>query len=124
MRFILSVAMFAALSGCATPCLVESEPQGATVAVDEKTVGATPCTVMLEENWLGDSHQVRVSKPGYYAEVRTVAKTGSAFEKPRYPGSVFIRLAPERAAVEVCAICGKPTARDAAFCGACGARRP
>lgn len=84
-----------ALSGCASTCLVDSQPQGALVSIDDKPCGKTPVMVDLEEKWFGSAHQLRVAKDGFYADVREVSKsTTSIWEKEHYPSALFIRLAP------------------------------
>lgn len=57
------IALALLLTGCVERKLtINTEPQGAVVALNDEEIGTSPVTVGFE--WYGD-YDVRISKPGY-----------------------------------------------------------
>ena len=63
MSFVWIVVLAVVLGGCVERRLtINTDPQGATVALNDQEIGDSPVTVPF--NWYGD-YWVRVSKDGY-----------------------------------------------------------
>jgi len=84
----------------AAPFLVESRPPGATVYLDEKAVGRTPCVVRGVRSGL---HRLRLSLDGYEDEVLQIEPPGMVPSAPfllrQKPGTVRLESVPSGAAV-------------------------
>lgn len=80
------------LGGCVERNLIiNTQPQGALVVLNDEEIGASPVTVSFE--WYGD-YDVRISKEGY-----ETLKTHRNLEAPWYdnfPFDLFSLLNPER----------------------------
>jgi len=88
--FILAVSLL--LAGCVERKLtINTEPQGATVFLNDEEIGISPVTVSFE--WYGD-YNVRISKEGY-----ETLKTHRELKGPWYdqfPFDFFAMLNPKR----------------------------
>ena len=88
--FVLAVSLL--LAGCVERKLtINTEPQGATVLLNDEEIGISPVTVSFE--WYGD-YNVRISKEGY-----ETLKTHRELKGPWYdqfPFDFFAMLNPKR----------------------------
>ena len=87
---------------------VNSNPAGATVAVNDRFIGTTPVTVDLDA---GETHAVRLAKAGYLIEEETITlradeKKSLTIDLKAAYGTVFVSTAPSDATISVN---GKPT---------------
>lgn len=82
-KFLSLCAVAALLSSCGTiingknqDIGVSSNPAGATVTVDGRNMGETPCNLQLNR---GNSHSIVLSKEGYQSASATLSKSVSGW---------------------------------------------
>ncbi len=63
-RLTAAIVAVAFLAACSTHVQINSNPQGARVWVNDKDLGVTPATTVLEYNSF-TQHRVRLEKPGF-----------------------------------------------------------
>lgn len=85
----------AALTGCATKCLVESEPQGAIISLDGKPVGTAPVQVKFSKSGFAQSYVVRAEAPGYETQSQVVSSHTDVWSRQiEWPTMLLFRLRP------------------------------
>lgn len=92
-------------AGSAPVLVVRSSPDGARVRVDGELAGTTPTTIELSEG----THDVRVAKPGFIPQQRTIDAVGGVREtldltlqpEPRGSAVLVVQSAPSGAAVSI-----------------------
>jgi hypothetical protein len=78
----------AAVAGCASSTIIQSQPSGAKVFLDGMAVGNTPYT-MSDTKIVGASTQIRLEYPGYQP-LNTVISRNEEFDVLACIGGVFV----------------------------------
>jgi hypothetical protein len=86
--FPLVAAMAAALAGCGSSTIIQSQPSGAKVFLDGMAAGNTPYT-MSDTKIVGSSTQIRLEYPGYQP-LNTVISRNEEFDVLACIGGVFV----------------------------------
>ena len=89
---LAAVICLSGLGACRSACVIDSDPQDATVYVDGERLGNTPSSITFS-NWaFRYNYKIRVEKPGYESEERIISKRVNFWGVQSWPANVFFRL--------------------------------
>jgi hypothetical protein len=85
---IVAIIVVAAVAGCASTTVIQTQPPGARVFLNGAPVGTTPYT-MTDTNMSGSTVQVRLEYPGY-DPVNTMISRSEALDPMALIGGIFL----------------------------------
>jgi hypothetical protein len=88
----LAVATFL-MVGCTSTCLIDSEPQGATIYVDGEKIGETPTSHGFSTSGFVYEYEVKADLAGHQTEIQEVKSHTDAWGNRSWPDRLFFRLA-------------------------------
>lgn len=96
MRRLLALAVAAGLlSACASACVVDSDPSGATITVDGDVIGETPARARFSTLGFAQSYQVRAELAGYEPQTQVVQSHLNFWTwGTEWPEAIVFRLRP------------------------------
>lgn len=80
------------LWGCSQTCVIDSDPQGATIFVDGAPIGQTPTSYDFSIAGLRFSYEIKAQLTGYETEVQVVKSHTDAYGTTAWPDNIFFRL--------------------------------